>query len=47
MNETNSLDAVKLQKREWEFLDLLKDTSLVPQPIELFKEWEHTFLVEE
>jgi len=42
-----SVDAVSLLKREYEILGSLRDLSSFPQPIALFEEWEHWFLVEE
>ena len=40
-------DAVELLKKEYRLLKLLQNTGIAPQPIDLFKEWEHWFLVEE
>ncbi|MEO0255524.1 MAG: class III lanthionine synthetase LanKC [candidate division WOR-3 bacterium] len=40
-------DAVTLLHKEYEILKILKDTNIAPKPIELFQEWEHTFLVME
>ncbi|HEV8492205.1 MAG TPA: class III lanthionine synthetase LanKC [Candidatus Angelobacter sp.] len=40
-------DAVELLKKEYRLLTVLKDTGIAPQPVDLFKEWEHWFLVEE
>jgi len=40
-------DAVELLKKEHRLLTVLKDTGIAPQPVDLFKEWEHWFLVEE
>lgn len=40
-------DAVMLLKKEYEILNRMKDTDIVPKPYELFQEWEHWFLVEE
>ncbi len=39
-------DAVSMRQREWEILNLLQDTGVVPRPLDLFWEWEHCFLVE-
>ncbi|MBL3659090.1 class III lanthionine synthetase LanKC [Fulvivirga sediminis] len=39
-------DAVHLLKREYAILDHLKELPFIPEPVELFQEWEHTFLVE-
>ena len=40
-------DAVSLRAREYAVLKRLAHLRCVPQPIALFTEWEHTFLVEE
>jgi len=40
-------DAVDLLKKEYRLLDHLKDARIAPQPVQLFQEWEHWFLVEE
>ena len=40
-------DAVYLLKREYDVLRCLEDLDFVPMPIDLFQDWEHTFLVEE
>jgi serine/threonine protein kinase len=40
-------DAVELLKKEYRLLTRLSDTGIAPQPIDLFQEWEHWFLVEE
>ncbi len=40
-------DAVALLRKEWEILQLLKDTGIAPQPLDYFQEWEHFYLVEE
>jgi serine/threonine protein kinase len=40
-------DAVELLKKEYRLLTVLKETGIAPQPIDIFKEWEHWFLVEE
>jgi hypothetical protein len=42
-----SWDAVHLLRREYRVLRHLEGLSFVPSAVELFKEWEHTFLVEE
>jgi serine/threonine protein kinase len=39
-------DVIKLRKKEWRLLNRLKQTGLAPQPLDLFWEWEHLFLVE-
>ncbi|HEY2169457.1 MAG TPA: class III lanthionine synthetase LanKC [Candidatus Angelobacter sp.] len=40
-------DAVGLLKKEYRLLSVLADTGIAPQPIELFEEQTHWFLVEE
>ena len=40
-------DAVDLLKKEYRLLRVLAHTGIAPQPIDLFQEWEHWFLVEE
>jgi serine/threonine protein kinase len=40
-------DAVDNLKREYRLLSLVHTTGIGPEPIELFQEWEHWFLVEE
>jgi class III lanthionine synthetase len=40
-------DATALLQKEYRLLSLLKDTGIAPAPVEIFKEWEHWFLVEE
>lgn len=40
-------DAVYLLKREYDVLRCLEDLDFVPKPIDLFQDWEHTFLIEE
>ncbi|MFE5871745.1 hypothetical protein ACFQ6V_24295 [Streptomyces roseifaciens] len=40
-------DAPRLLRHEYETLCRLDGLPFVPQPVELFREWEHTFLVEE
>jgi hypothetical protein len=40
-------DAVGLMRHEYEVLRRLEPLSFVPRVIDLFQEWEHTFLVEE
>ncbi|MBZ5522048.1 MAG: class III lanthionine synthetase LanKC [Acidobacteriia bacterium] len=40
-------DAVELLKKEYRLLNVLAGTGIVPQPVDLFQEWEHWFLVEE
>ncbi|MCG5213021.1 class III lanthionine synthetase LanKC N-terminal domain-containing protein [Streptosporangium soli] len=45
--ETRSWDAVDSLKREYEVLRRLECLDFIPTPIDLFQDWEHTFLVEE
>jgi serine/threonine protein kinase len=40
-------DAVDLLKKEFRLLNVIADTGIAPQPLDLFQEWEHWFLVEE
>lgn len=40
-------DAVAILKREYDVLDRLALTGVAPRPLDLFRDWEHTFLVEE
>ena len=40
-------DAVDLLKKEHRLLTVVADTGIAPQPLDLFQEWEHWFLVEE
>jgi serine/threonine protein kinase len=40
-------DAVARLKKEYEILTAVADTRIAPQPVALFQEWEHWFLVEE
>lgn len=40
-------DAVSRLAKEHQILKLLAPTGRVPEPVELFEEWEHAFLVEE
>lgn len=48
VNLKNRDDAINIRYREWKILkELEKDkVNCVPRPIEFFKEWENTFLVE-
>lgn len=41
------LDAVELLEREWAILEALAPLDCVPDPLDLFDDWEHRFLVEE
>jgi Lanthionine synthetase C-like protein/Protein kinase domain len=40
-------DAVELLKKEYRLLTVVADTHIAPEPIDLFQQWEHWFLVEE
>lgn len=42
----NGVDAPQLRRREWKVLCHLKPLGIVPDPIDFFTEWEHTYLVE-
>ena len=44
---TEDYDAVDLLKKEHRLLTVVADTGIAPQPLDLFQEWEHWFLVEE
>lgn len=48
INLKNTDDATDIRYREWKILEELEKNkvSCVPEPIELFNEWENTFLVE-
>ncbi|WP_192797306.1 class III lanthionine synthetase LanKC [Bacillus thuringiensis] len=43
---TNGTDAITLREKEWRILNKLKDTGLVPRPLDFFWDWEHLFIVE-
>ncbi|HTJ72573.1 MAG TPA: class III lanthionine synthetase LanKC [Actinospica sp.] len=43
----HGIDAVELLRREYEILTELADTGLFVRPLDFFKQWEHSFLVEE
>lgn len=45
--DTNGNYAPDRLKTEFRLLSLLADARIAPEPVELFAEWEHTFLVEE
>jgi serine/threonine protein kinase len=47
INTTNEYDAIELLKKEHRLLTVVADTRIAPQPLDLFQEWEHWFLVEE
>jgi serine/threonine protein kinase len=40
-------DATARLEREHRLLEVMRDTGIAPRPIDLFREWEHTYLVEE
>ncbi len=44
--QPRDMDSFKLRQREWFFLNELKHTGLVPEPIDLFEDWEHLFIVQ-
>ncbi|HEY6253198.1 MAG TPA: class III lanthionine synthetase LanKC [Candidatus Angelobacter sp.] len=44
---TEDYDAIELLKKEYRLLRAVADTGIAPQPLDLFQEWEHWFLVEE
>ena len=48
VNESfDGYDAVELLKKEHRLLTVIADTGIAPQPVDLFQDWEHWFLVEE
>ncbi|WP_329104834.1 class III lanthionine synthetase LanKC N-terminal domain-containing protein [Streptomyces sp. NBC_01439] len=42
-----TVDSVDMLRHEYEVLRRLEGLEFVPRPVDLFQEWEHTFLVEE
>ena len=40
-------DAIERLKKEYRLLETLSGTGVTPQPLDLFEDWEHLFLVEE
>jgi len=42
-----SVDAIDMLTKEYAVLKKIEDCGIAPKPVELFKEWEHLFLVEE
>ena len=46
-DDRSGYDAVHLLKKEYSILKALSGTGIAPQPIDIFQEWEHWFLVEE
>jgi serine/threonine protein kinase len=47
VQDTLNNDAVKRLKKEYDILQMFRETGISPQPVELFQEWENFFLVEE
>lgn len=45
--EDTGIDAIQMRQREYEILGILKDTGVVPKPLDIFIEWEHLFIVME
>jgi serine/threonine protein kinase len=45
--DRNGVDAIARLKKEFRLLHRLQDTGITPQPLDLFWDWEHLFLVEE
>ncbi|MFD9616743.1 hypothetical protein ACFWB2_05535 [Streptomyces virginiae] len=43
----HTVDSVDMLRHEYEVLRRLDGLEFVPRPVDLFQEWEHTFLVEE
>jgi tRNA A-37 threonylcarbamoyl transferase component Bud32 len=43
---TDDHDAIEMLKKEYRLLTAVADLDIAPQPVELFQEWEHWFLVE-
>lgn len=44
--DASGRDAIALRRNEWNLLNKLRDTGIVVQPLDLFWDWEHLFLVE-
>src|SRR5438270_18770 len=44
---SDGYDVIELLKKEYRLLTAIADTRVAPQPVALFQEWEHWFLVEE
>ncbi|WP_137991643.1 protein kinase domain-containing protein [Streptomyces vilmorinianum] len=42
-----TIDSVDMLRHEFDVLRRLEGLEFVPRPVDLFREWEHTFLVEE
>ena len=45
--ESNGNDAIDRLKKEYRLLQRLSGTGIAPEPLDLFQDWEHYFLVEE
>ncbi|MFB7247354.1 hypothetical protein CW362_21815 [Streptomyces populi] len=45
--EDRTWDAVDVLRHEYDMLRCLEGLDFVPRPVDLFRDWEHTFLVEE
>ena len=45
--QINGIDAVTQVLKEYRILEALKPYGIAPLPVDLFKDWEHLFLVEE
>ncbi|MBD2847467.1 protein kinase [Paenibacillus sp. IB182496] len=45
--DENGVDGVQRLRQEYEILNIFNNTGIVPQVIDLFEDWEHTFLVQE
>lgn len=46
-SQWSTVDAVQTLEKEYTILQRLESTGITPKPLGLFKEWEHSFLVEE
>ncbi|MFA6433638.1 MAG: class III lanthionine synthetase LanKC [Elusimicrobiales bacterium] len=42
-----NVDAARMLKREYDILKKVGNCGIAPEPVELFREWEHLFLAEE
>ena len=45
--DNNGVDAIGRLKKEYRLLKKLKGTGITPEPLDLFEDWEHLFMVEE
>lgn len=45
--EDTGIDAIQMRQREYQILEILKDTNVAPKPLDIFFEWEHLFIVME